>query len=87
MSPSEALERARALAAAVVPDDLTDVAGDEDLRDYGLDSVRVIGLLTAVRDAGGAIEYADVVGGTTLDILAAALASAHPPYPAHQEGE
>lgn len=77
MSPSEALERARALAAVVVPDDLTDVAGDEDLRDYGLDSVRVIGLLTAVREMGGVIEYTDLVGGPTLDILAAAIASAH----------
>lgn len=76
MSPSEAFECARALAAAVVPDDLTDVAGDEDLRDYGLDSVRVVGLIDAVREAGGVIDYADVVGGTTLDILAAALVAA-----------
>ncbi|MGH3689971.1 MAG: phosphopantetheine-binding protein [Microbacterium sp.] len=76
MSPSDPYEHARALVAAIVPDDISEVAPEEDLRDYGLDSVRVMGLIAAVRDAGADLVYADVVGGVTLEHLAGALASA-----------
>ena len=74
------LDRARQLVAAVLSDDVTDAGPDEDLRDYGLDSVRVMAVLDTLSergvDIGADIDFADLVGNPTLARIGAALAAA-----------
>ena len=71
------LERARRLVAAVLPgDDADDLAGagpDEDLRDYGLDSVRVMSVLDTLLAGGADLEFADLVAEPTLARIASAV--------------
>ncbi|MDM8083679.1 phosphopantetheine-binding protein [Cellulomonas cellasea] len=79
MPPSDpALARARGLVAQIVPEDVADAGPEEDLRDYGLDSVRVMDLIARVAEQGGQIGYADLVGGPTLALIASALDGAAP---------
>ncbi|MFV0526425.1 MAG: SidA/IucD/PvdA family monooxygenase [Acidimicrobiales bacterium] len=68
------IDQARSLVADLVPDDITQASADEDLRDYGLDSVRLLSVVERVSDAGGHLVYSDVLGGTTLQTVAGALA-------------
>ncbi|WP_432511454.1 phosphopantetheine-binding protein [Kineococcus sp. SYSU DK001] len=67
------LEKARELVTPLVPEDISDAGPTEDLRDYGLDSVRVMDLVARVGEAGGRVGYADLVAGPTLQIVATAL--------------
>lgn len=70
-------ERARRLVAAVLPADsageLAAAGPDEDLRDYGLDSVRVMSVLDTLLAGGADIEFADLVAEPTLARIAAAF--------------
>jgi L-ornithine N5-oxygenase len=70
------LERVRRLVAAVVPDDLLDAGPEEDLRDYGLDSIRLMDVLTELRGAGVPVALEDLAGEPTLAALAGAVARA-----------
>lgn len=80
MPPSEntTLELARELVAPLVPEDISGAGPGEDLRDYGLDSVRVIDLVARVGAAGGTVGYADLVVGPTLEVIATALTPTDP---------
>lgn len=82
------LDRARRLVAAVLPaddaDELAAAGPDEDLRDYGLDSVRVMSVLDALLQGGADVEFADLVAEPTLARVAAVV-SAAPETP--HEGE
>jgi bifunctional isochorismate lyase/aryl carrier protein len=79
------LDRARRLVAAVLAaddaDELVAAGPAEDLRDYGLDSVRVMGVLDALLEGGADIEFADLVAEPTLARIAAAL----PARPEHTD--
>ena len=68
-----AIAEARDLVAAVVIDDVTDLGADEDLRDVGLDSIRLMGLLTDLRASGTVVELEEVSADPTLRGLATAL--------------
>lgn len=71
-----ALARARELVAEVVPEDVSDTGPDEDLRDYGLDSIRAMDVISRVNGAGGGLAFADLAGGPTLTIIASAFGAA-----------
>lgn len=73
LSETTTLERARDLVADLVPEDIAEATPEEDLRDYGLDSVRLMALVDRITDAGGHLVYTDVLGGTTLTTIARAL--------------
>ncbi|WP_058235066.1 phosphopantetheine-binding protein [Devriesea agamarum] len=82
MPPSNtALTRARDFVAQVVPDDISEATAEEDLRDYGLDSVRAIDLIALVNAAGGELGFPDLAGGPTLTIIASALEASDPEGP------
>jgi len=68
-----ALATARELVGAVVPDDVTDAAPDDDLRDHGLDSIRLVGLVDTLRDRGAEVEVVDLAAEPTLQRIAALL--------------
>lgn len=72
------VEQARALVQERVFDDLSDALPDEDLRDYGLDSIRLIAVLGALRERGASVDFAEIVGAPTLMLLAIAIAEAAP---------
>lgn len=56
-------------------DDISDAMSNEDLRDYGLDSIRLIALLGTLRERGVSIDFAEITGAPTLELLATAIAS------------
>lgn len=68
-----ALTTARHLVAAVIPDDVADAAPDDDLRDLGLDSIRLVGLVDTLRSRGAEVDLADLAAGPTLERIAALL--------------
>lgn len=70
------LERARALVAAVVHDDLSEAEAEEDLRDYGLDSIRLLSIVDALRRDGLRVRIEELAGRPTLGGLADAIANA-----------
>ena len=77
VSVTDALvEEARALVAAVVVDDVGDLPADEDLRDSGLDSIRLMSLLNDLRASGVVVELETVATDPTLQGLAGAIAAA-----------
>ncbi len=71
------LDRARRLVAAALPapdaDELATAGPDEDLRDYGLDSVRVMSVLDTLLAGGADLEFADLVAEPTLARIASAV--------------
>ncbi len=73
---TDAVEEARALVAAVVHDDLDEAGAHEDLRDYGLDSIRLLAILDDLRAAGLRVRVEDLAAEPTLAALAGALAAA-----------
>lgn len=73
MPETATIDEARGLVAAVVADDMTDAQPDEDLRDWGLDSIRLTGLLSGLRRTGVSIELEEIAGEPTLAGLADAL--------------
>ncbi len=73
MPDTTTLQEARDLVAAVVVDDVTDTEADDDLRDVGLDSIRLMSLLSGLRATGIAVGFEDVAGDPTLRGLAAAI--------------
>jgi len=73
MPDTTTLDEARALVAAVVIDDVTDVTAEDDLRDVGLDSIRLMSLLSDLRAAGTALDVEDIAADPTLGGLADAL--------------
>lgn len=75
-SPSAFVEEARVLVQERVFDDLSDALPDEDLRDYGLDSIRLIALLGSLRERGVSVDFAQIAGAPTLTLLASAIAQA-----------
>jgi len=78
MPESPFLEEARSLVATVVVDDVSDADPEEDLRDWGLDSIRLVGLLADLRAEGVVIELEELAGEPTLQGLAGALERARP---------
>lgn len=86
------LARARALVADVVHDDICEAEPEEDLRDYGLDSIRLLAILDALRGEGLRVRLEDLAARPTLGGLADAIAAAaapidpgpiDPAHPAH----
>lgn|GEM_PF-968224 len=67
------LAAARELVAALVPDDVSGAAPDEDLRDLGLDSIRLLGLVEHLRARGADVETVDLAVEPTLGRIAALL--------------
>lgn len=72
------VEQARALVQERVFDDLSDALPDEDLRDYGLDSIRLIAVLGTLRERGVSVDFAEIAGAPTLTLLANAIAEVAP---------
>lgn len=54
------LERMRADIAEMLHEDPAGLAGDENLIDYGLDSIRAMALLQRWRAAGAKLEFAEM---------------------------
>jgi len=67
------LATARDLVAAVIPDDIADAAPDDDLRDLGLDSIRLVGLVDTLRARGADVDLMDLAAEPTLERIAALL--------------
>lgn len=73
MPDTATLDEARALVAAVVIDDVADVDERDDLRDLGLDSIRLMTLLSDLRAAGTVLDVDELAADPTLRGLADAL--------------
>ncbi len=76
MTASDDLERARALVAAVVHDDLSEAEAEEDLRDYGLDSIRLLSIIEGLRAEGVRVRIEELTARPTLGGLADAIVAA-----------
>jgi len=74
--PDDTTAWIRNLAQQVVPDDLSEADLEEDLRDYGLDSVRLMDVLTALREQGHPVELEELAGEPTLARLVAVVSRA-----------
>lgn len=70
------LPQARALIAEVVHDDISDAGPDDDLRDYGLDSIRLHTIVDTLYARGIRVRPEDLAGTPTLRALATALMAA-----------
>lgn len=75
---TDPLVRVRGLIQGVVADDLGDIAPDEDLRDYGLDSIRLMDVLTELREQGHPVELEELAGEPTLGALAEVVTRSTP---------
>ncbi|KQR16491.1 phosphopantetheine-binding protein [Cellulomonas sp. Leaf334] len=73
MSDTATLTLARDLVAAVIPDDVADAGPAEDLRDFGLDSIRLVGLVDTLRSRGADVDLMDLAAEPTLERIAALL--------------
>lgn len=71
--PSAAVEEARALVQAAIFDDLSETEPGEDLRDYGLDSIRLMTLLGVLRERGVSVDFAEAAAEPTLGLFGAAI--------------
>jgi len=60
------LESMRADIARVLHEDPQDIADDESLIDFGLDSIRAMALAARWRDAGAQLEFSDMAAHPTL---------------------
>ncbi|WP_405012642.1 phosphopantetheine-binding protein [Kitasatospora sp. NBC_01539] len=72
------LDTLRADLADVLGERPEDIADDDDLRDLGLDSIRLMGLVETWRGRGAQVEFADLVElgpAPTLRSVAAHLAA------------
>lgn len=72
--PAYALSQARQLVERYLVDDLTGAELTDDLRDYGLDSIRLMSLWAELRARGAVIEHTDLAASPTLATIASALA-------------
>lgn len=72
--PASCIEEARVLVQARLFDDISDASAEEDLRDYGLDSIRLIAVLGTLRERGVSIDFAEMTAAPSLLLLGTALA-------------
>ncbi|NHC60894.1 phosphopantetheine-binding protein [Paenalcaligenes suwonensis] len=66
MSTTLTLERMRADIAAMLHEDPSEIADDDNLMDWGLDSMRAMTLASRWRDAGARIEFSQMAEDATL---------------------
>jgi len=65
-TPPITLESMRADIARVLHEDPRDIADDESLIDFGLDSIRAMALAARWRDAGALVEFSAMAAKPTL---------------------
>jgi len=53
--------------ARVLHEDPQDIPADENLVDFGLDSIRAMALAARWRDAGAQVEFSDMAANPTLN--------------------
>lgn len=66
MSHSLTLESMRADIAAILHEEPSEIADDDNLMDLGLDSMRAMTLASRWRASGASIEFADMAVEATL---------------------
>lgn len=76
MTTTPDLDGLRRLVGDHVHDDLSDAAPEDDLRDYGLDSLRLVAVVERLRAEGHPVRFEDVAATPTLAALTAAVRAA-----------
>lgn len=66
MSTTLTLERMRADIAAMLNEDPCDIGDDDNLLDWGLDSMRAMTLLSRWREAGAHVDFSQLAEHATL---------------------
>jgi bifunctional isochorismate lyase/aryl carrier protein len=72
------MERLRADVAAILQEDPSQIGDDDNLIDFGLDSIRLMSLAQRWADAGARVEFAELAERPAIKIWWDLIASRQP---------
>lgn len=79
-------DSAWALVRPLLPDADSAPEADEDLRDHGVDSIRLMNLAESLRARGADVDFADLMAEPTLEHVVRLLAEAEPATESESRG-